>query len=1022
MKKKIINKNDESHASSILKKFYDEGLIPAEKKPYLTKLSFGEGPYLAVESDQGEAHYLLDAASQIATLGHGFNPSTFFGTSHHKAAWTNNPYDSSFLELLDSYRHFFERKLKRQKIEINITNSGAEANELAIGLAYAQRAHKKANKIMAFEGSFHGRMLLSLYSTWNPVKREPFQWQGHETTFVKYPEINDDQIRREFPDHWLSYWESGDFLEPSAKPQQSWLDNSLDRELKEEVKSLWAIRDEFLKGEIFTLLIEPMQCEGGDRYSSDRFHTALLLMAKQFGVKVIYDEVQTGFHLGREFFWHQQFELKDSKNKQIAPDYIVCAKKAQVGLVIFDRTNNPPQLNYSEQQFQVASVIRGYIHALGLDQLQASILEKEEIARKELHKLTKDYDQYISRPRAMGLCFAFEVNDQEKVNEFIKLRFEHGLLFYPAGAKTLRFRLNTAFSAEDIQFLFNQLRNIIKRIFQNEKVELPTLKVGSAKETYNGWSKWHKQMVAMKTEHSSIQAQDFIKTELESFSKKFGTNLKLIQINAQNFEQYKSKIIDIEKASYEPTRQTDISYFEKTAHDKNSVCLGIQKDDELAAIAFAGPIELYPYERGLRSDPDFGKENSLYMIDTTVLPTVQGMSIGKFLKYSLTLIAMEGKYQFIKGRNRDRLASHMLLINLSLGAYEQFFIKEDYPDHAPFRDVLYYKQELKWNTEEKGTLSNRINGNLTTKDLNFEFIQEQIPQLVNKVCLSNFVGHQFLNELDQISNQFPKEMRHLYTTSGQSECVDKIIKSILFKDPTSFAKDSYFLSFEGHLFGKGSNFSRSLSQHHFTSEDELYFPVQHLPHPDDKNYKTILKNLETHLKDSHLKGIWIEPVRQMDQEAVPLEFLRELKKKAQENKIPLIYNESASQQFHFSENHYFISNDEDLTPDMTMVFLGGQMGLCFLKDEYYISKPLMMISTWDGDQFALTQYMKSMNILLENKNEILGKRKEFKSKLKGRSHGLLTPPLSYSLMEKLSTFQSCFKLDPSDSEIREFLK
>ena len=66
--------------------------------------------------------------------------------------------------------------------------------------------------------------------------------------------------------------------------------------------------------------------------------------------------------------------------------------------------------------------------------------------------------------------------------------------------------------------------------------------------------------------------------------------------------------------------------------------------------------------------------------------------------------------------------------------------------------------------------------------------------------------------------------------------------------------------------------------------------------------------------------------------------------------------------------------------------------------------------------------MKSMNILLENKNEILGKRKEFKSKIKGRSHGLLTPPLSYSLMEKLSTFQSCFKLDPSDSEIREFLK
>ena len=42
---------------------------------------------MGIEAPNGETHYLLDAASQIATLGLGFNPMAFFGVAHHEEAW-----------------------------------------------------------------------------------------------------------------------------------------------------------------------------------------------------------------------------------------------------------------------------------------------------------------------------------------------------------------------------------------------------------------------------------------------------------------------------------------------------------------------------------------------------------------------------------------------------------------------------------------------------------------------------------------------------------------------------------------------------------------------------------------------------------------------------------------------------------------------------------------------------------------------------------------------------------------------
>ena len=78
-----------------------------------------------------------------------------------------------------------------------------------------------------------------------------------------------------------------------------------------------------------------------------------------------------------------------------------------------------------------------------------------------LSHLIDHHNQFIANPRVMGLCFAFDIHptigkEQASawVNEFVRRRFERGLLYYPAGERTLRFRLNLSFTQQDMDFLF----------------------------------------------------------------------------------------------------------------------------------------------------------------------------------------------------------------------------------------------------------------------------------------------------------------------------------------------------------------------------------------------------------------------------------------------------------------------------------------------------------------------------------------------------------------------------------------
>lgn len=1011
----LINNSSKKHAQDILANYYKNGFISPEKKTYLTQLDKNFGPYLGIESGDEKTQYLLDAASQIATLGLGFSAPPLMGTAHHQMAWLNDQNSSDFKSLKYSFDKFLQRKLDWCHLESTYCNSGAEANEIALGYAYKRRVHPQANKVLAFEGSFHGRMMVSLSSTWNKSKREPFQWPGFETVFTDYPELDGHEITQEIPNGWRDFWDR------SAMDQEipdSWQKDQL---LNKEVKCLLSVKKLLLKKDIFSIIIEPMQCEGGDRYSSNRFHTALLLLARSLNIAVIYDEVQTGFHLGTKFFWHKLFNLKDQNGLELSPDYLVCAKKAQIGMVL-----SPKQISKAgiekESEFCVASVVRGYLHGLALDQSRDKIKHLENYALMKLDELISKHSKLLSRPRSIGMAFAFDVIDQSKISEYIAKRFDYGLLYYPAGSTTLRFRLNTSFTDKDIDYLFESLDSITEEIF-NGKESNSKSSISVNNSAVVSTELWQQSILSLRCDHHSFNEKEI----LSILSKTAGKDIEAFIIDKDNFASFSSDIINLESQTYEEARQTEINHFEDCVNSEHNICIGLKSGDDLIGITFSSSLKNHALERGIRLDPSIDDEKTLYVIDTTIKKSMQGMGLGSQLKSALTAIAIIKGYNSIKGRNRDQLAGQMFKLNLSVGALKENYLKEDYPDYEKSRDVIYYGIPLKWNKTKN--LSSRLNSRLGQKDLTVDFITNERPHIVNKVCLSNFVNERFLSHVSDIASNLPTSLQHCYTASGQSECVDKIAKSILYHQKERLSGNTKMITFKNHYFGNGSFLARSLSD-----ENDAFFPVTHLDCPTQDNYSIVLKQLKTMITCKEAFAVWLEPVLQKTFEHTPKDFIKEAIKICRENDIPIIFNDTASSEYNFDNDHYFAASSFETTPDAGFTFLGGQAGFVYLTEKLFIEKPLMMISTWDGDEFSYSSYVHTMNIHKENKDEMKSLQEKFHTKMDellanmtgveyklNNGRGYAKGNIPFYLRDQLTQRFDHYIIDPAPELMKNFL-
>ncbi len=384
-------------SAALLERLYAGDFVPREKKPYVIDTRRCHGPML-VSVDEAPM-ILLDACSQIATLTHGFAHEKMVQGIHEgrfdRCLWHNPDVRVTRSPELEEYAEGLLAHAPAGLKHVCLVGAGgAEANEKALRIA---RLHcpdaEKRKRVLAFRHSFHGRTLVSLMATWNPVKREPFEFAGYETVFA---DLDLDGVARLLDEH-------GD--------------------------------------QLYAAIIEPMQAEGGDIHLTMEFVRGVRRLTRERGIPLIADEVQTGFGTGGPFFWWHRLGL--GYDPETSPDLLTCAKKAGIGVVISRWPDPEPDA------VNVVSALRGLI------QLQTAGDQRrlDELLRPRLAELDERFE-IIENPRVAGTTFAFDLADAAQRDAFVAQRFFRGFMVYGAGERTIRFRLNAAWGERHLDDLF----------------------------------------------------------------------------------------------------------------------------------------------------------------------------------------------------------------------------------------------------------------------------------------------------------------------------------------------------------------------------------------------------------------------------------------------------------------------------------------------------------------------------------------------------------------------------------------
>ncbi len=933
-------------SEALLARLYAGDRVPKEKKPPVFDHLRSAGPWM-VSIDQ-EPLAVLDGMSQTATVVGGFAEDpvvqayvegefgdTLVGTDDTALGetWPAAEYASTLRQLVPGVPH------------VTFVASGAEANEKAMALCRINCARPAAMKVLAFDGSFHGRTLLALHATHSPSKRVPFELDGYHSTFAPYPLWQQPGDEPSAPSGFYAAAATGDIAELTER----FGDAKDDALLAAEIASLAAVHAALATGEYFCCIIEPMQSEGGDRYATERFFRALRLLTRFHNTFLVFDEVQVGFGLGGPFAWHSKFRLVNQRGQPDYPDAVTFAKRAQVG-VVMSRFADPEPASAHE-----ASLVRGRIHAdMVSTSHNAERLEKLVLPR--LAQIARAYPHLVQFPRVCGYAFAFDLPTPAQLDAFIGQRFWRGAIVFAAGTRTARYRLSDSFLAREIDMLFDVIRRSLSWLDAHEGAKAPA------------WA------------DSAVPAAPVKEAPAEVGYRLVPHHEAMSLLPA---------ILDIEYQVYEPARRTPPAEIRAAIEDaEGSLIIGETTPaggaPQLVAFAIGAPLEQSKEVEGPDDDPMLGKHNTMYSVSITVAPTFQSSGIGRKLKeHQLRDAAARTRpdgsprYRYVTGRNRVGRTAQMTHLNRVFGAHIVSVLTGQYED--PEGQAIYYRIPLGPLVPDAGVRAehaarratrpvertSQADGIDLAQGLTRPFASGP-PSLVaaeargllygpavNKLTLMNYVTPATVRALEWIGALVP-ELPHLYLTSSRDETIDKALRLVRVTRKSA----QVAIGLDGGYLGHTAATCRSLSDPDVHRGGPAHFAWPRVPHPAVAGTAATIAALRAAVAAAGGKekilGFVYELVQERTGAVLPADFVAALGGLRVELDLPLIAVENATCTYR-SGRGAFLSPALGLVPDVLAWWGGGQTGYLHVAPKWFVGSPLTLVSTWDGDELSLVR-------------------------------------------------------------------
>jgi len=282
-----------------------------------------------------------------------------------------------------------------------LINTGAEANENALKLA---SFHNRKKRVVSFRQSFHGRTSAAVRVTDNPSIIAPVN-EGLQVTYLP---INDAA----------------------------------------------AVEVELKKGDVSSVIIEPIQGVGGIQMVANEFLCELRALCSKYESVLILDEIQSGYGRTGKFFAHQYAGIR--------PDIITVAKGIANGFPMGAVLISPM---FKPFYGMLGTTFGGNHLACAAAIAVLDIMEKEQLienAQKVGNFIVNELKKFadIKEIRGRGLMIGIEFEDS--VREIRnKLLFQEKVFTGVAGANIIRLLPPLCLTVEEAEDFIGRFRRVL---------------------------------------------------------------------------------------------------------------------------------------------------------------------------------------------------------------------------------------------------------------------------------------------------------------------------------------------------------------------------------------------------------------------------------------------------------------------------------------------------------------------------------------------------------------------------------
>ncbi len=426
----------------------DPGLSPENVHEALSRWILADGLPLVGDLENSRGSTLVDARSGREYLDFfgcfgssplGWNPPGLTDPdwlASTRNAVVNKPSNSDLYtrELADFVEAFGRQVLPEGYRHLFFVDGGALAVENALKTAFDWKVRRNRAKgvaadvgqrVLHFRHAFHGRSgyTMSLTNT-DPRKVQyfpKFDWPRVSSPALRFP-VDEESL--------------AEVREAEARSLQE-IDAAFER---------WG-------DDIAAILIEPIQCEGGDRHFRAEFLQALQARCERYDCLFIVDEVQTGFYATGRTWCFEHFGIQ--------PDLVCFGKKTQqCGIFAGPRVDLVPE-NVFELSSRINSTWGGNLVDMMRCRRILDVIREEDLGRNAaergeqwlqgMEEVQRDAPVPVTNIRGRGLILAFDLPDGALRDRCLQAMLEGGLLGLACGARSLRFRPHLAATAEDVE-------------------------------------------------------------------------------------------------------------------------------------------------------------------------------------------------------------------------------------------------------------------------------------------------------------------------------------------------------------------------------------------------------------------------------------------------------------------------------------------------------------------------------------------------------------------------------------------